>query len=724
MANSETIKTTIDANINTNGKQAITGAVMNAVLKQMVDSTDAQFTELAEYTENPEYVRAYTDSEGKFLWGIKTDGSVEFAKGVPTPIQEWVRQYVSEAGSANDVEIQRINQLIAGLQSDVAHITDTYYQYNDVEGRTELTLDTQDKVLSYRDKDGVKHEVSLKVDKRLVLSADAMTEFQRDLKAGGFNVDSPIDWSRDEFIQISIPSTCAKVNIKASRLPSTKTDDISAVLEFWDKSGNYFKKPIVLNAQGSSSMAYELKNLSIDIDDGSSIKFGHWVSQDSFHLKVYYIDIFRGINNINYNYAESIISYLKCRASRYAVIGESSPYNGTGTFKSDFNKEAMCHPDGFPFELYLNGQYCGLYAWNLKKHRDNYMQDKNDATSTILDGYLDGNTFWRGSIDWTQFELRNPKNLATMDGREYDADTNCYEIIDETSEYYDPGNKAHANSAVIKPILKRMAGAMAHISSLPSADAKKAYFEEVFDKEMMICYFIVSNVVDNWDAFAKNWIWTVYHGGKAAPNFYDMDSCYGRWFTGTHVKKGGDLQNVLGIDSYIPTKTLYELYPEEIKEVYADLRRKGLVDVDYIMEFFAAWIARVGYDTYERCLQYYPDIPSYRDSHINGEYWEFDRASGSSNTYSNDTDYVAGDEVYYGSDRFYKFICKKNCKGVPPIAQFYRAEPRELGMYDTPERIKSWLVERIAFLDGFFGYSGEDDHILKEELVGLLNTEV
>lgn len=46
MANFDTIKTTIDANINTNGNQAITGAVMNSVLKQMVDSTDAELTEL------------------------------------------------------------------------------------------------------------------------------------------------------------------------------------------------------------------------------------------------------------------------------------------------------------------------------------------------------------------------------------------------------------------------------------------------------------------------------------------------------------------------------------------------------------------------------------------------------------------------------------------------------------------------------------------------------
>lgn len=45
MANFDTIKTAIDANINTNGNQAITGAVMNSILKQMVDSTDTELTE-------------------------------------------------------------------------------------------------------------------------------------------------------------------------------------------------------------------------------------------------------------------------------------------------------------------------------------------------------------------------------------------------------------------------------------------------------------------------------------------------------------------------------------------------------------------------------------------------------------------------------------------------------------------------------------------------------
>ena len=52
MADFNTIKTTIDANINTNGNQAITGAVMNSVLKQMVDSTDSELTKLSAETNH------------------------------------------------------------------------------------------------------------------------------------------------------------------------------------------------------------------------------------------------------------------------------------------------------------------------------------------------------------------------------------------------------------------------------------------------------------------------------------------------------------------------------------------------------------------------------------------------------------------------------------------------------------------------------------------------
>lgn len=51
MANFNTIRTTIDANITHNGNQEITGGVLNSVLTQMVDSTEENFEDLRTNTD-------------------------------------------------------------------------------------------------------------------------------------------------------------------------------------------------------------------------------------------------------------------------------------------------------------------------------------------------------------------------------------------------------------------------------------------------------------------------------------------------------------------------------------------------------------------------------------------------------------------------------------------------------------------------------------------------
>ena len=92
------------------------------------------------------------------------------------------------------------------------------------------------------------------------------------------------------------------------------TCDIECWLEYFDHEGNYFKKKILLSAQGNSSMAFIKKNLAIDIfnnieeDDTFVIKFGDWISQDSFHLKAYYTDTFRGRGAVSYMLYEQMVN--------------------------------------------------------------------------------------------------------------------------------------------------------------------------------------------------------------------------------------------------------------------------------------------------------------------------------------------------------------------------------------------------------------------------------
>lgn len=77
MANSETIKTTIDVNINTNGNQAITGAVMNSVLKQMVDSADTELAKLSEET-NARFAES-AESTSKRIIALENKADNKFA---------------------------------------------------------------------------------------------------------------------------------------------------------------------------------------------------------------------------------------------------------------------------------------------------------------------------------------------------------------------------------------------------------------------------------------------------------------------------------------------------------------------------------------------------------------------------------------------------------------------------------------------------------------------
>ena len=83
--------------------------------------------------------------------------------------------------------------------------------------------------------------------------------------------------------------------------------------------GNYFKKAAVLNAQGNSSMKYKIKNLTLDLDDGSEISFGEWVMQDSFHMKFYYQDFFKVYCIAAYRIGEELIRYKNCRSNRNKV---------------------------------------------------------------------------------------------------------------------------------------------------------------------------------------------------------------------------------------------------------------------------------------------------------------------------------------------------------------------------------------------------------------------
>lgn len=218
---------------------------------------------------NDEYLSVETDAEGKVIGYIAPDGS----------------HYLYKVKSET-------------IPTEFEHIEDP-------EGRTEITTDADNKVLGYRDSEGTRHEHKISA-KHIELSDEAAKEVNDAFKSAGIKMENPSDFSKDSYIELPIPRIAAQVRLYAPNLPTTKQDDIEAEIEYNDKDGNYFRKPVILNAQGNSSLLFDVKNMAIDIADGSEIKFGDFPTQDSFHLKKYYIDAFRGQCIVGYWLMEQV----------------------------------------------------------------------------------------------------------------------------------------------------------------------------------------------------------------------------------------------------------------------------------------------------------------------------------------------------------------------------------------------------------------------------------
>lgn len=624
-------------------------------LQEKVGTIDTNLKELLDVfslQENPEYLAVEKDADGRVLSATYNDGS----------------HYIHNAKSET-------------IPTEFEHIEDP-------EGRTEITTDAEDKILGYRDSEGTRHEHKISAS-HINLSDEAAKEVNEAFKSAGIKIVNPSDFSKDSYIELPISRVAAQVRIYAPKLPTTKQDDIEAEIEYNDKDGNYFRKPVILNAQGSSSMLYYVKNMAIDISDDSKIKFGDFPAQDSFHLKKYFIDVFRGQCIVGYWLMEQV--YQTRTAGKrypYELLSDTySPNTGNGKVNNDFYTGAKCHPDGFPIVItWVNTQTkeeknMGVYAWNLKKSKEVYHADKKTPENIILDGVIYDATLFGGTIDWTQFEIRNPKSLIDIDGNKYDGD-NPKEL-----------SEIDKNSKKVKDYIVRLSGVK---SALAESNTKET-FEKYFIVDAFIDYFVISQVLYHLDGFAKNWIWCTWDGQHWAPTLYDVDSILGEYWNGTFVVPSSDKEVILGTGRVLGLETLYS---DEIKARYKKLRDSNIFSVDNIISLLGKWLNTIGYENMENEIKLYPDTPSYRDPNINAG-WEILDYIGTEDNYSAEKTYNADDTcIYFG----YKFKANKELTNIPPLSAIYDNAPKYCGFYNSIKRVSVWLANRLTFLDKTYSY--------------------
>ena len=696
-------------------------------LKQVISQLQSDFTSLQKEVkdflnifslqDNEEYLAVEQDAEGKILSATNPDGS----------------HYIHNAKSET-------------IPEEFSHIEDP-------EGRTEITTDAEDRVLAYRDSEGKKHEHSMETKNlevsNLNLQGNSVNNIQDALKANGFDVKTPIDWSDKSFVQIPEP-LCAYANIIGD-FPTTKGKITKGIIQFNDMQGNYFEKYIEMDIHGRTSAAFKKKNYTFDFfndkeySDSAKLRFGDWVSMDSFYFQGWYSDAFRGIDIIGYQLYQEIIKtrgFLKDKPYKKVIYKDtvSSATENTNT-EQNLSKNALCTPLGFPVVLYHEGKFFGVYTVMLKKNRENFLMDKKDYKAVMLD--LDSGSIVSGVKDWGSFEIRNPKTLICVDGSKYDGD-NPKELIDENSENYSSTNVDMVNTAKTKKAILGLANAFTEvqtaISENKTTEEIKGIIESHYDIDYLIDYLIFSNVVYNVDGWGGNWQWTTWDGVKWNPNPYDLNATFGLDPYGILASEA--LTSILS--SSIATVVL-KYYLEEIKTRFKYLRNNNIITVENIIGLFKTWVDRIGIDNFKNEFKVWDSTPSQRPSNLNKKYWERDgnvynfyafqdysatktfkkgdivyginrvlyESIIDSNTgnelsdtscwkrvsYEEGKEYQPGDYAFMYKGVSFKFKCIKSCINEAPLTKLYDENYGIYGFFDSISRIYKWIEERIGYLD-------------------------
>lgn len=735
---------------------------------------------------NDEWLYAIIDAEDKVLGGFRADdghmivGGVDISTFIANAIIDVadIKKRIAHLSKIENneylsIETDAVGKVIGYTAPDGSHymykvksetIPEEFEHIEDPEGRTEMTTDAEGKVMSYRDADGKKHEHDMEVTKldvsNLNLQGNSVNNIQDALKANGFDTKHPTDWSNSSFIQIPEPRF-AIINItNIDSMPTTKTQNKKAFLEFWDMQGNYFKKYAIINAQGNSSLAFDKKNGAIDLCDDEwigdktpKVRIGDWVPQDSFHLKAYYTDFFRGVGAVSYKLYDQIV---RTRGNMYdrpwkkalldmSKIGTTTkslgnPYIGDYELLTDTG--ARCFPDGFPVAVYLNGTFYGIFSFQLKKHRDNYHMSKSTAEHVHLDGDLYEGTIFGGrdNIDWSQFEIRNPKGLYAIGGNKYDADVKQEEIAGETevNAWIETGKlpdgktidskikKSLQMTAKVKKYIQDFADVIPTVktamatyeaSSKTTEDLKvfKDTFEKYFDKENLIDYQIVSDLIRNSDGFRKNWQWFTYNGVKWWVGLYDCDMSFGGHFQGNQIKDV--LTEHIYADTCRPNVYVIKYYSDEMEKRYKFLADKNIISAENIFNILRDWTMRIGTDFFKEEYEKWKDSPCISDSIVRSDYWKVVKdeygnpQTEASETFDASKAYIIGESVTFGLNEsmgYFKFKCIKATtalsNNIPHEISTY-SPIKEFRNCDNLYRAQKWIEQNTQNMDKVYKYT-------------------
>ena len=363
--------------------------------------------------------------------------------------------------------------------------------------------------------------------------------------------------SLKEKAKIAYPENLVEIDfITEDSLPTAKGTLAKGILNWTDNASTAFKKYATLEVQGSSSAAYPKKNWTFalfndaDYSDDFKLRIGNWAYHSEFVFKSNWIDATHARNILSNKIWEDIVQQRKYYPKRENEINYTA---NNATLLGRFDSGALCHVDGFPAILKVNGGFYGIGMFNLGKKRENYDLKSSNQNHIQLVAKTHANFY---SYIPDQWEVGNPKT----------PDANFQTKI----------NAWFASNAL-------------------NGQAFKDAFETNHVLKNAIDFYLLAEFIKSPDMYTKNLILTSWDGIKFYFLPYDMDTTFGLQWDG--LSYTGHTSSIREASFW---SKFYTAYSVEINARYKDLRESGIFTLNNVYKHADLINKTFGIDSFEK----------------------------------------------------------------------------------------------------------------------------
>lgn len=308
-------------------------------------------------------------------------------------------------------------------------------------------------------------------------------------------------------------------------------EDIRNVSVRYKSTDMNFSGYAELKIQGTSSLAYEKKNFTIKFfedeahEEKLKLDMG-WGAQNKYCLKANWIDRTHARNVVS----AKLVSQMQ---SKYDLL-PLAPCNGA--------------VDGFPVEIYVNGDFHGLYTFNIPKDDWQFGMDSDNPNHIVIggEGWKDANLF-QAEPDFKTWEV---------------------EVGEDNEE-----------------TLEKMKALFDFV--INSSDEEfRANLDDHLDLDAALNYYVFSDYAYLTDNRGKNILLATYDGAKWYLSLYDLDTSWGTTYNGYGLLPYEEELVDMGMNNLFAR--LEKNYPEELAQRYFALRQ-DIFTKEHVMAEFEAF---------------------------------------------------------------------------------------------------------------------------------------